>query len=50
MVRSHTDLPIDGRGTLVVRADLRVGTDSEAVPDAEKNGHQPAPATSRSGC
>ena len=34
MVRSHTDLPIDGRGLLVVRADLRVGTDREPVPDA----------------
>jgi len=34
MVRSHTDLPIDGRGLLVVRADLRVGTDCEPVPGA----------------
>jgi NADH:ubiquinone reductase (H+-translocating) len=34
MVRSHTDLPIDERGMLMVRADLRVGTDSEPVPDA----------------
>ena len=34
MVRSHTDLPIDGRGMLIVLADLRVGTDSEPVPDA----------------
>jgi NADH:ubiquinone reductase (H+-translocating) len=34
MVRSHTDLPIDGRGMLIVRADLRVGTDKEPVPDA----------------
>jgi NADH dehydrogenase len=34
MVRNHTDLPIDARGMLVVRADLRVGTDSEAIPDA----------------
>lgn len=34
MVQSHTDLPIDGRGMLVVRADLRVGTESEPVPDA----------------
>ncbi|MFF4875384.1 NAD(P)/FAD-dependent oxidoreductase [Micromonospora sp. NPDC000668] len=34
MVRSHTDLPIDGRGMLIVRADLRVGTESEPVPDA----------------
>lgn len=34
MVSSHTDLPINGRGQLVVRADLRVGTDAEPVPDA----------------
>ncbi|GIF72411.1 NAD(P)/FAD-dependent oxidoreductase [Asanoa siamensis] len=34
MVRSHTDLPINERGMLMVRADLRVGTDSEPVPDA----------------
>ena len=34
MVRSHTDLPIDGRGMLIVRADLRVGTENEPVPDA----------------
>jgi NADH dehydrogenase len=34
MVRSHTDLPIDERGMLVVRADLRVGTDTAPVPDA----------------
>ncbi|MEV8376149.1 NAD(P)/FAD-dependent oxidoreductase [Kribbella sp. NPDC056861] len=34
MVRSHTDLPIDPRGLLSVRADLRVGTRDEIVPDA----------------
>ena len=34
MVRSHTDLPVDERGLLIVRADLRVGTDAEPVPDA----------------
>jgi NADH dehydrogenase len=34
MVRSHTDLPINERGMLMVRADLRVGTDSDPVPDA----------------
>ncbi len=34
MVRSHTDLPVDQRGMLIVRADLRVGTDIEPVPDA----------------
>ncbi|WP_250032781.1 NAD(P)/FAD-dependent oxidoreductase [Paractinoplanes maris] len=34
MVHNHTDLPIDERGMLVVRADLRVGTEDEPVPDA----------------
>jgi NADH dehydrogenase len=34
MVRSHTDLPIDRRGLLSVRADLRVGTAQEPVADA----------------
>jgi NADH dehydrogenase len=38
MVRSHTDLPIDQSGMLVVRADLRVGTGTgpgaAPVPDA----------------
>jgi NADH dehydrogenase len=34
MVHNHTDLPIDERGMLVVRADLRVGTDAAPVPDA----------------
>jgi NADH dehydrogenase len=34
MVRSHTDLPIDQHGMLMVRADLRVGTDAAPVPDA----------------
>jgi len=33
-VRSHTDLPVDQRGLLIVRADLRAGTDAEPVPDA----------------
>lgn len=33
VVHNHTDLPVDERGLLVVRADLRVGTDSEPVPD-----------------
>ncbi|MFK4267578.1 NAD(P)/FAD-dependent oxidoreductase [Streptomyces milbemycinicus] len=33
IVHNHTDLPVDERGLLVVRADLRVGTDTEAVPD-----------------
>jgi NADH dehydrogenase len=34
MVRSHTDLPVDPRGMLIVRADLRVGTEDDPVPDA----------------
>ncbi|GLW36010.1 dehydrogenase [Actinoplanes regularis] len=34
MVHRHTDLPIDARGLLVVRADLRVGTEDAPVPDA----------------
>ncbi|MFG3019330.1 NAD(P)/FAD-dependent oxidoreductase [Streptomyces sp. NPDC048254] len=34
VVHNHSDLPIDERGLLVVRPDLRVGTDSELVPDA----------------
>ncbi|ADB32931.1 FAD-dependent pyridine nucleotide-disulphide oxidoreductase [Kribbella flavida DSM 17836] len=34
MVSRHTDLPINPRGLLTVRADLRVGTDAEPVPDA----------------
>jgi NADH dehydrogenase len=34
VVAKHTDLPIDARGSVIVRADLRVGTDDEPVPDA----------------
>jgi NADH:quinone reductase (non-electrogenic) len=34
MVHNHTDLPVDDHGMLVVRPDLRVGTDAAAVPDA----------------
>ncbi|MHA6616690.1 NAD(P)/FAD-dependent oxidoreductase [Pseudonocardia sp. DLS-67] len=34
VVGMHTDLPVDERGFLVARTDLRVGTDSEPVPDA----------------
>ncbi|MFF4653035.1 NAD(P)/FAD-dependent oxidoreductase [Streptomyces sp. NPDC001380] len=34
VVHNHTDLPVDGRGLVVVRADLRVGTADEPVPDA----------------
>lgn len=34
VVATHTDLPVNDRGQVVVRADLRVGTDTEPVPDA----------------
>ncbi len=34
VISKHTDLPTDERGRVVVRADLRVGTDEEPVPDA----------------
>ncbi|GAB3849540.1 NAD(P)/FAD-dependent oxidoreductase [Dactylosporangium cerinum] len=34
MVHNHTDLPIDQRGLLMVRPDLRVGTDEAPVADA----------------
>ncbi|ROO86640.1 NADH dehydrogenase [Actinocorallia herbida] len=34
LVHRHTDLPINGRGLLTVRADLRVGTDDAPVLDA----------------
>jgi len=34
IIAKHTDLPIDGRGLLRVRADLRVGTDTAPVADA----------------
>lgn len=34
VVARHTDLPVDERGLVVVRADLRVGTDAHPVPDA----------------
>ncbi|GGX80246.1 NAD(P)/FAD-dependent oxidoreductase [Streptomyces fructofermentans] len=34
VVHNHTDLPVDERGLLTVRADLRVGTPEEPVPDA----------------
>ncbi|WP_030600738.1 NAD(P)/FAD-dependent oxidoreductase [Streptomyces fulvoviolaceus] len=33
VVHNHTDLPVDERGLLVVRPDLRVGTDSEPMAD-----------------
>jgi NADH dehydrogenase len=34
VVAQHTDLPVDERGFLQVRADLRIGTPVAAVPDA----------------
>ncbi|MFI7062454.1 NAD(P)/FAD-dependent oxidoreductase [Kribbella sp. NPDC050124] len=34
LVRSHTDLPVTERGLIQTRADLRVGTEDEFVPDA----------------
>jgi NADH dehydrogenase len=34
VVAHHTDLPIDERGLLVVRPDLRIGTDAAPVADA----------------
>ncbi|MFF4836312.1 NAD(P)/FAD-dependent oxidoreductase [Streptomyces sp. NPDC001315] len=33
IVHNHTDLPVDERGLLVVRADLRVGTETDVVAD-----------------
>ncbi|AZM48388.1 NADH dehydrogenase FAD-containing subunit [Streptomyces sp. WAC 06738] len=33
VVHNHTDLPVDARGLLLTRADLRVGTDSEPLAD-----------------
>jgi NADH dehydrogenase len=34
VVATHTDLPVDARGYVVVRPDLRVGTDAAPVEDA----------------
>jgi NADH dehydrogenase len=34
VVATHTDLPVDARGYVVVRPDLRVGTDDQPVADA----------------
>jgi NADH dehydrogenase len=34
VITRHTDLPIDGRGRLTTRADLRIGTADTPVPDA----------------
>jgi len=33
IVHNHTDLPVNERGLIVVRPDLRVGTDTEVVAD-----------------
>lgn len=33
VVAEHTDLPVDARGLLLVRADLRVGADKEPIAD-----------------
>ncbi|GGS28445.1 hypothetical protein GCM10010269_78950 [Streptomyces humidus] len=32
-MHNHSDLPVDERGLLIVRADLRVTTDTEVVPE-----------------
>jgi NADH dehydrogenase len=34
LVRNHTDLPQTERGLVQVRADLRIGTDTDPLPDA----------------
>lgn len=34
VVAKHTDLPVDARGSVLVRADLRVGTGDGFIPDA----------------
>jgi NADH dehydrogenase len=34
VIARHTDLPVDPRGYLIVRADLRVGTEDHSIPDA----------------
>lgn len=34
VVHEHTDLPVDEHGQIVVRPDLRIGTDTAFVPDA----------------
>ena len=34
LLRNHTDLPHTARGLVQVRADLRIGTDTDPVPDA----------------
>jgi NADH dehydrogenase len=34
IIAKHTDLPTDDRGRLLVRPDLRIGTEDELIPDA----------------
>jgi NADH dehydrogenase len=34
VIANRTDLPVDARGLVQVRADLRIGTEDEPVPDA----------------
>jgi NADH dehydrogenase len=34
VIATHTDLPLDSRGRLIVRADLRIGTEDDPVEDA----------------
>ncbi len=38
VVHHHTDLPLDERGLLLVRPEMRVGTESEPVPDVRAAG------------
>jgi NADH dehydrogenase len=42
MVAKHTDLPVDARGLVVVRPDLRVGTETSPVIDAWSAGDDAA--------
>ncbi|MBO3085818.1 NAD(P)/FAD-dependent oxidoreductase [Cellulomonas fengjieae] len=42
VVAQHTDLPVDERGLLRVRADLRIGTAAAVVPDAWAGGDDAA--------
>jgi NADH dehydrogenase len=42
VISTHTDLPLDERGRLVVRPDLRVGTDDDPVEDAWAGGDNAA--------
>ncbi|MFD7677416.1 NAD(P)/FAD-dependent oxidoreductase [Streptomyces sp. NPDC060187] len=42
VVHQHTDLPVDERGLIIVRADLRVGTNSHPIQDAWSAGDDAA--------